>query len=87
MRRDQLVEALLESDELFLNAHFEAPLHVEMDVVLLVFIGDWDVLAVGFQVIGCDLAELVVLDAEGGVKHAFYVIFPVGTMVRLNKVH
>lgn len=77
--RDELVEAFLQGVELLVDAHLEAPLHVEMHVLFLVLIGDRDVLAVGLEIVVGDAAEFVMFHAEGAVKHAFYVVLTVGT--------
>ena len=78
VRWEQFVESFLQRQELLVYAHLESPLDVEVDIVFFVFVGDWDVLTVGLEIIVCDSAKSVVFYAEGAVKHTIYVVFTVG---------
>ena len=73
---DDLVEALLQSQELGLDAPQEAPVDVEPDVLLLGVLAHGDALPVGLQLVLDDLAVRVVFHAEGVVQHACDVIVP-----------
>lgn len=78
MLRDDLVEALLQRQELGLDAAQEAPVDVEADVLLLGVLRDREALPAGLQLVLDDLAVGVVLHAEGVVQHARDVVLPGG---------
>lgn len=82
MLRDDLVEALLQSQELGLDASQETPVDVETHVFLLGVLGDGDALAVGLELVLDDLSIGIVLDAEGVVQHTCDVIVPEGRLTR-----
>ena len=48
-----------------------------LDIFLLVVFSDWDVLAVGFQVVGLHLAEAIMLNGKCVLDHASDVIVTV----------
>lgn len=76
MLGDDLVEALLQRQELGLDAPQEAPVDVEPHVLLLGVLGDGDALAVGLELVLDDLPVGVVLHAEGVVQHTCDVVVP-----------
>ena len=76
MLGDDLVEALLQCQELRLDAAQEAPVNVETNILLLGVLADCHVLAVGLQLVLDDLAVRAVLHAEGVVQHARDVVVP-----------
>ena len=49
--RYELLETFLDGHELLLDSNSEPPLDVEVDVFLLVVIGDRDILTVGFEIV------------------------------------
>lgn len=73
---DDLVEALLQSQELGLDAPQETPVDVEAYVFFLGVLGDGDALPVGLELMLDDLSIGIVLDAEGVVQHTCDVIVP-----------
>lgn len=76
MLGDDLVEALLQSQELGLDASQETPVDVESDVLLLGVLGDGDALTVGLELVLDDLSVGIVFYAEGVVQHTCDVIIP-----------
>lgn len=76
MLGDDLIEALLQSQELGLNASQETPVDVEPHVFFLGVLGDRDALAVGLELMLNDLSVGVVFYAEGVVQHTCDVIVP-----------
>lgn len=73
---DDLVEALLQSQELGLDASQETPVDIETHVFFLGVLGDGDALTVGLELMLDDLSIGIVLDAEGVVQHTCDVIVP-----------
>ena len=73
---DDLVEALLQRQELRLDAAQEAPVDVETHILLLGVLADRHILAVGLQLVLDDLAIRAVLHAEGVVQHPRDVVVP-----------
>lgn len=76
MLGDDLIEALLQSQELGLYASQKAPVDVEPDVLFLGVLGDGDALTVGLELMLDDLSIGVVFYAEGVVQHTCDVIVP-----------
>lgn len=76
MLGDDLVEALLQSQELGLDASQKTPVDVEPDVLLLGVLGHGDALTVGLELMLDDLPVGIVFDAEGVVQHTCDVIIP-----------
>lgn len=74
MLGDDLIEALLQSQELGLDASQEAPVDVEPHVLFLGVLADGDALTVGLELMLDDLSVGVVLHAEGVVQHTCDVI-------------
>lgn len=73
---DDLVEALLQGQELGLDASQETPVDVEPDVLLLGVLGDGDALTVGLELMLDDLSVGVVFYTEGVVQHTCDVVVP-----------
>lgn len=76
MLGDDLVEALLQGQELGLDASQEAPVDVEPHVLFLGVLGDGDALTVGLELVLDDLSVGVVFYAEGVVQHTCDVVVP-----------
>lgn len=76
MLGDDLVEALLQSQELGLYSSQETPVDVEPDVLFLGVLGDGDALTVGLELMLDDLSIGIVFYAEGVVQHTCDVIVP-----------
>ena len=73
---DDLIEALLQSQELGLYASQETPVDVEPHVLLLGVLGDGDALTVGLELMLDDLSISIVFHAEGVVQHTCDVVVP-----------
>lgn len=76
MLGDDLIEALLQSQELGLDASQETPVDVEPDVLLLGVLGDGDALTIGLELVLDDLSVGIVFHTEGVVQHTCNVIVP-----------
>lgn len=76
MLRDDLIEALLQSQELGLDASQKTPVDVESHILLLGVLGDGDALTVGLELMLDDLSIGIVFYAEGVVQHTCDVIVP-----------
>lgn len=76
MLGDDLIEALLQSQELGLDASQKTPVDVEPDVLLLGVLGDGDALTVGLELVLDDLSISIVFYTEGVVQHTCDVIIP-----------
>lgn len=76
MLGDDLIEALLQSQKLGLDASQETPVDVEADVLFLGFLCDGDAFTVGLELVLDDLSVSVVLDTKGVVQHTCDVIVP-----------
>lgn len=70
-RRYQFRESLLQRQELLLDASHEPVVHVQLDVLPLVLLGDEDLGAARLQFVDLDHAEAVVLDGERRFEDAF----------------
>lgn len=71
---DDLIEALLQSQELGLYASQKTPVDVEPDVLFLGVLSNRDALTVGLQLVLDDLSVGIVFDAEGVVQHTCDVV-------------
>lgn len=73
---DDLIEALLQSQELGLDASQKTPVDVEPHILFLCVLGNRDGLAIGLELMLDDLPIGIVLYAEGVVQHTSDVIVP-----------
>lgn len=76
MLGDDLVEALLQSQELGLDASQEAPVDVEPNVLFLGVLGDGDALTIGLELVLDDFSVGVVFYTEGVVQDTCDVVVP-----------
>lgn len=76
MLGDDLVEALLQSQELSLDASQEAPVDVEPNVLFLGVLGDGDALTIGLELVLDDFSVGVVFYTEGVVQDTCDVVVP-----------
>lgn len=76
MLGDDLVEALLQSQELGLDASQEAPVDVEPYVLFLGVLGDGDALTIGLELVLDDFSVGVVFYTEGVVQDTCDVVVP-----------
>lgn len=67
-----VTEALQEPIELLLDGLFQQVLHVQVNVLLLVVVGDWNISTVEQEVVHDVLAKEIVNDLECQIK-VFYV--------------
>lgn len=76
MLGDDLVKALLQSQELSLDASQEAPVDVEPNVLFLGVLGDGDALTIGLELVLDDFSVGVVFYTEGVVQDTCDVVVP-----------
>lgn len=75
---DDLIEALLQSQELGLDSSQKPPVDVKADVFFLGVLGDRDAFTIGLEFMLDDLSISIVLYTEGVVQHTRDVIVPGG---------
>lgn len=73
--RHELCKALLEGEELLLDAAHEPVVDVQTNVLPLIVLRDWNGGAARFKFVHLDNAKAVVLDREGGVQDSVDVVF------------
>lgn len=76
MLGDDLVEALLQSQELSFYTSQKTPVDVQSDVLLLGVLSDGDAFAVGLELVLDDLSVSIVFYTKGVVQHTCDVIVP-----------
>lgn len=76
MLGDDLIEALLQSQELGLDASQKTPVDIQPDVLFLGVLSDRDALTVGLELMLDDLSVGIVFNAEGVVQHTCDVVVP-----------
>ena len=76
MLGDDLVKALLQSQELSLDASQEAPVDVEPNILFLGVLGDGDALTIGLELVLDDFSVGVVFYTEGVVQDTCDVVVP-----------
>lgn len=74
--RDELEQAIHERIELLLHALGDSILHDEIDIFLLVFLSDIDVLASRLQLELDELAKPILCDREGFVENVGDLVLP-----------
>lgn len=74
---DDLIEALLQSQELGLDASQKTPVDVKPDVLFLGVLGDGNALTIWLELMLDDLSVGIVFNAEGVVQHTCDVVVPV----------
>lgn len=71
------MEASLESHELLLYTYTKPPLNIKTDILLLVLICDFDLLAAGLEIVVGDSTKFVMIHRKGLVEHTINIIFTV----------
>lgn len=68
------METSLEGQELLLHTHTETPLHIQTDILFLVFVCDFYLLSVWLEVVMCDASKLVMINRKRLIKDTLNVI-------------
>lgn len=76
MLGNDLIETLLQSQELGLNASQETPIDVEPNILFLGVLGDGDALTIGLELMLDDLSISIVFNTESVVQHTCDVVVP-----------
>lgn len=76
MLGDDLIEALLQSQELGLDASQEAPVNIEPHILLFGVLSDRDALSIGLKLMLDYLSIGIVFYTEGVVQHTCDVVVP-----------